>query len=89
MITLGVDDLERAVEFYTDMGLTTPGIMGRFAAFWVRFELSVEPGERAQRLVGAIGVQGNLPNTGHETLRGLRASAYPPSPVGQHEVVGV
>ena len=30
LITLGVDDLERAVRFYRDgLGLTTPGIVGK------------------------------------------------------------
>ena len=35
VITLGVDDLERAVAFYRDgLGLTTPGIVGREFELW-------------------------------------------------------
>lgn len=44
MITLGVDDLERAVEFYTDMGLTTPGIIGREFEYGAVAFFDLQPG---------------------------------------------
>lgn len=46
LITLGVDDLERAVRFYRALGLQSPGIVGTEFAFGAVAFFDLQPGLR-------------------------------------------
>ena len=61
VITIGVDDLERALRFYRDgLGLATEGIIGREFAYGAVVFIELQAGVRA----GALAAQQHRPRRG-------------------------